>query len=162
MNPRAAVAAALAVAGLATFAIIEVRGEKPLEVLEKCDLPAQLGRDADGGKVYTCAVIVDAGLDCSRITPPEACELAPVYERRRLTQSTHVRAVRDDGTCLIREPMPGVVGLYKAPRFFGLYNRFPRAWAVGSGCEEVAGMVDDKRDGEVEESELLTRDGGSK
>ena len=135
MNPLAA-AAALAVAAVATFAIIEVRNEAPLDVLEKCDLPAQLGRDADGRKVYTCAVIVDAGLDCSRITPPEVCELAPVYERRRLLLSTHVRATRDDGTCLIREPLPGNGGGFRAPRFFGIGNRFPRAWAIGPGCEE--------------------------
>lgn len=166
MNPRAllGVVAGLAVAAVGVReALIIVTDEKPLAAQERCDTGAELSRESDGGRAYTCLVVVDAGEpDCRSIQPPEVCAPTFVRERRKLTQSTHVRAKRDDGTCLIREPLPGIDAGFKTPRYFGTGNRFPRAWAVGPGCEEVAGLVSDKADSDVDEAELLKRDAGDR
>lgn len=165
MNPRVLLGAlALAAVVGGTLSVIEVRDEKPLDVGEKCDTYARLARNPDGGRGYVCGVQVDSDIDCSQTKPPEVCNTFPVYEYRRIAQSTHVRAPKGqrDGGCLIREPRPGIDAGFKAPRYFGEGNRFPRAWAVGPGCEEVAGQVDSTEDGEVEEAVLLSRDAGER
>ena len=155
----------LSAAILAT-AVGVLTDETPLAAEERCDTAAELARDVDGGKAYVCGVVVDAGLpDCDNIRPPEVCAPTWILAKRRLTQSTHVRAPKGqtDGGCLIREPEPGLGGGFKAPRYFGAGNRFPRAWAVGPGCEEVAGVVASKEDTDVDETELIKPStGGSK
>lgn len=161
MNPRSLLGAvAFAVLTLTAGVVVLKGDEQPIAVQEKCDRPAMLAKDSDGGRAYVCDVIVDSGLDCTRTQAPEECQPTFMYERRRLTQSTHVRARSNDGTCLIREPLPGIDAGFKTPRYFGAGNRFPRAWAVGAGCEEVAGLVTDKADSDVDETELLQRDAG--
>jgi hypothetical protein len=165
MNPRVLLGALALAATVATLSLVEVRDEQPLAVDEKCDTYARLARQPDGGRGYVCGVTVDAGVDCSQTQAPELCRTWPVYEYRRISQSTHVRAPKGqrDGGCLIREPMPGLSGTFKTPRYFGEGNRFPRAWAVGPGCEEVAGQVESREEGEVDEAVLLsrTRDAGT-
>lgn len=164
MNPRSLLGA-LALGAVATLSAIVVTDEPPLAAEERCDTPAALSRLPDGGRGYTCLVVVDAGEpNCDGIRPPEVCHPTYLRERRVLTRSTHVRAPRGqrDGGCLIREPLPGVDAGWKAPRYFGEGNRFPRAWAVGPGCEEVAGVVSDKADDDVDEGELLRRDAGER
>ena len=159
MNPRQVVASlSISAVIVATSLVIVSGSDKPLDVAEKCDTPARLARDTDGGVAYVCGVIVDSGVNCDRTRAPYLCDNVFAYAPRKLIRSTHVRAPRNDGTCLIREPL--VDGGWAAPRYFGDGNRFPRAWMVGVGCEEVAGVVDDVRDSDKPEAELVT--GGGK
>lgn len=159
MNPRAIIAGAALGALVAVVSIIATKGdEKPLDVAEKCFEGAHLALNLDGGRAYWCPVQVGTARspDCTATRPPEECPDLPVLEARLLTQSTHVRAPKGqtDGGCLIREPRPD--GGFGAPRFFGELNRMPRAWSVGPGCEEVAGLVDNAKDSDRPEADVLT------
>lgn len=135
---------ALALAGLGLGVVIGGVSllEPPPLGAEEIVIGTRLFPLPDGGKGYAVTVIVDGGI-----------------ELRRVAGSNFVRAPmgQTDGGCLIREPLPGVGGGFKTPRFFGEGNRFPRAWAVGPGCEEVAQFADDVRDSEKSEDELVQK-----